>query len=79
MTLHILFAASFAFLMIEGVQWHRWHTLLDRRPFNCITCISLWSGLITTLLNGYGWQSIEAAFLSAMTGFIIDSLIKKYL
>jgi hypothetical protein len=78
MIIHALFAACFAFYMIEVVRWQR-SQIFNRKPLNCSPCLSAWSGLATGLIAGYGWHSIEIMFIAGVMGIVINSGIKKFL
>jgi hypothetical protein len=87
----ILFAACFAFYMIEIVRWqYLWKKTLDiksdeslmvsyplnRKPFNCITCLSGWVGGLTALACGEGWNCIMFVFVSAVAGIFLERILK---
>lgn len=85
-TLIILGSACFSFFMVEIVRWHKRmydplanDFILDRKPFNCTTCLSGWTGFIVSILSGYLFESFLVMFISAVAGLILDNGVKKYL
>jgi hypothetical protein len=89
MILHALASACIAFYLINVVRWQfklrtgndciGFRYPMNRKPFNCMTCLSAWLGLGLGLLNSYGWHSLEILFIAGVMGIVVDGLIKKYL
>src|SRR5687768_10337446 len=52
----ILFAASLAFVLIEILRWQDYEDIFyncqpfNRKPLNCIPCLSGWIGLVTAFV-----------------------------
>jgi hypothetical protein len=49
---------------------------LNTKPFNCVTCLSAWTGFITALLAGEGYSSIMYLFISAVAGILLDKFMR---
>jgi hypothetical protein len=86
-----LFAACFAFYMIQVIRFqYLWKKVdyidpegkpsylypLNTKPFNCVTCLSAWTGFITALLAGEGYSSIMYLFISAVAGILLDKFMR---
>jgi hypothetical protein len=86
-----LFAACFAFYMVQVIRWQyklkflenidpdgipTYHYPMNTKPFNCITCLSAWTGFITALLAGEGYSSIMYLFISAVAGILLDKFMR---
>jgi hypothetical protein len=83
MILLILFAACFAFVMIEVIRWQDYEDhIMNSKPFNfkplnCVACLSGWTGIIAAVFNGYGFQSILFLPVCMVAGIAIEGLLKK--
>jgi hypothetical protein len=58
----IVFGIGFSFAAIKSIQWQLRWPVLNRKPFNCSTCLAGWAALI-----GY---FIPAIVLEPLTAFL---------
>jgi hypothetical protein len=75
----ILGSACFAFYMVNVIQWHKKNHLLDEKPFNCVTCLSGWTGFACSILSWHITEAPFILFISAVFGLILDNGVKRYL
>ena len=80
----VILAACVGFFLVEVVKWHfmlerfmpcTW--TMNRKPFNCVPCVSAWFGLLIGLSEGMKWNSIDALFFSAVAGLVLKLAIEK--
>lgn len=82
-TLTILFAASLAFVLIEIVRWQDYEDFIanqkpfNRKPFNCITCLSGWTGLVTAFVLDFGLQSLLFLPVCMVAGYALERILKR--
>jgi len=83
MLLIFLFAASLAFVLIEVLRWQDYEDVFynsqpfNRKPFNCIACLSGWIGFVTALALGHGFVSMLFLPICMVAGIALDGLLKK--
>jgi DNA gyrase/topoisomerase IV subunit A len=53
------------------------HSRLLYEGVNCMQCVGFWSGLVVSLILGYGWQSVLLGLLTSGTNELIDIVTKK--
>lgn len=42
----VIASIAFAFFVVEITGWTRKYQLLNRKPFNCLPCLSAWVALV---------------------------------
>jgi hypothetical protein len=68
----IIFAApAFAYLLILAYRWHERFPFLERKPFNCVVCLSAWIGISLFFLPDVVAQAVAAFSLSGIMGKVI--------
>lgn len=70
MTHTILAAVSFAFFLIEILRWHQRAPMFNRKPFNCVPCLSAWTGLLLLLLPSQLSEIVLTIFGSGVLGAV---------
>lgn len=74
----IVFASiSFAFFIIEVLRWPSPGTLLYRKPFNCIPCLSAWTALALFFLPEVCTQVMAAMFGAGALGAFVKPAAQK--
>lgn len=53
------------------------HSRLLYEGVQCMQCVGFWSGLVVSLILGYGWQSVLLGLLTSGTNELIDIVTKK--
>ena len=72
----IIFAApAFAYLLILAYRWHERFPFLNRKPFNCVVCLSAWTGISLFFLPDVVAQAVAAFSLSGILGKIMYNQI----
>lgn len=79
----ILIAYGLSAIVTHGRIFERVRCLIGRHSrllyegVNCMQCVGFWSGLIVSLILGYGWQSVLLGLLTSGTNELIDIVTKK--
>lgn len=65
------YALALAFFIVEVIPRIR---LTNRKPFNCMMCMTGWCSLVLALFSGHGWFSgllmIAGVFIGAVFGAV---------
>ncbi|RYZ89383.1 MAG: hypothetical protein EOP04_06970 [Proteobacteria bacterium] len=81
----ILFSASLAFVLIEILRWQDYEDFFynyqpfNRKPLNCIPCLSGWIGLLTAFVCGYGLSSLVFLPICIVAGIALEGSLKNLL
>jgi hypothetical protein len=67
----VLAAPSLAYLLILAYGWHLRFPFLDRKPFNCVVCLSAWTGILLFLMPEVISQGVAAFAISGIIGKIL--------
>ncbi len=71
-------AIAFAFVNLIYPYLAR-KKFFQRKPFNCIMCLTGWSSLGLALINGYGYGSVLFMFVGLFAGAMFEGLTMRYL
>ncbi len=76
----IIYSVATAFFLVEIYQLHYRFSWSNRKPFNCLTCLSGWVSMPLTMSEGGDWFSLFGnCFLTMLVATIFIKLYKKYL
>lgn len=73
----ILASVSFAFFIVEVLRWPRPDTILYRKPFNCIPCLSAWTALALFFLPEVCTEVMATMFGAGTIGAFIRPMASK--
>lgn len=73
-TIFTAFALSFFITELSG--WVKPNTILWRKPFNCLTCLSAWSALAIYFLPNYIQDALLVMFVSPPIAILLKNLFK---
>lgn len=77
MITNITAAIFFAFFFVEILRWHKKSELFNRKPFNCIPCLSAWSAMVLYFLPTSVSDFILVMFGAGTCGAIFIQLMNK--
>lgn len=75
----ILFYAMAGGFSFTKLLWVNAVKSWQRKPFNCMKCMSGWFALSLALISGYGWQSGLLFIAGVFIGAIAEGIIMRYL
>lgn len=70
----IFYSFSIAYVIVRFLEIRNWHSLLNRKPFKCLICMSGWTCLI---IHGIDWMSIPVMCLTMVITAILDLSFSK--
>ena len=73
----LIASISFAFFIIEVLRWPSPGTLLYRKPFNCIPCLSAWTALALFFLPEACTQVMSTMFGAGALGAFVKPAAQK--
>jgi hypothetical protein len=73
----LIASISFAFFMVEVLRWPSPGTLLYRKPFNCIPCLSAWTALALFFLPEACTQVMSTMFGAGALGAFVKPAAQK--
>ena len=74
--IHIIAAPCLALLLQDAYQWqYRFGGLLNRKPFNCFTCLSAWLALTLSVLPADIADPVSAFAIAGMLAFYIENIL----
>lgn len=65
-----------AFFVVEAIPRIK---LTNRKPFNCMMCMSGWSALALGISYGYEWESIGLCLQAIFAGAMFGAIKMRYL
>lgn len=73
--LMILLSACAGWVWVYQLKVHRWHKILNRKPFACEACMSGW---IAVILCWHGWWTPAYMCGAIVTNVLLTSIIKYF-
>lgn len=72
----IISALSIAWFIVYAIPRIK---LTNRKPFNCLMCMTGWTSLGISLLNGYEWSSVYFMFIGVFVGGLFEAVKMRWL
>lgn len=70
----ILTAFAFSFFITDISGWVKPNTILWRKPFNCLPCLSVWSALIIYAQDQVVKDYLTTAFITPYVAILLKNL-----
>jgi len=70
----ILYSFSIAYVIVRFLEIKNWHSLLNRKPFKCLICMSGWTALV---IHGIDLMSIPVMCATMVLTATLDVILSK--